>query len=954
MRRILPGIASLILLVAPLALGGAPVSASSPVVTRAQFVYDFDRAIGLAPVYPAVPDFADVPASSPYYGYIEAAYRDGIIVGTGVNQFSPNGLLTRAQVAKIEVLAAGKGNDALAYMTRSTGFSDDAQVPSWARGYVIEAVKTGLVKGYPDGTFGPDATLTTSDESFFLKQYVATIGTETTPASLAVIPSSTDVAVGEQVTLSALAKNVSGQTVPNVDVTYSSDTQNGYVSGDIFVATAPGNYVVTATVPGGLSASVTIGVYGSAAALKLIPSGSLVADGQDQIQMQVEVVDTSGNVVRNAAGDVALFYLASSGGSSILINGSTGVNPMTLSAAFTDGATAVLTDGTATFTLRGGVVPGATDQLEAEEYTGTLSATPVLTPTPAQQNLTAATPVPTSVSLTGPSVVANNALTPVVENAQVLDQAGYPMLTGAYALTATLAGPAVFTGTSSTSSTFSYVASNTPSSPAKTSITLQAVQGQSGTITLTVASAGVAPGTRTLTAAALGTGQNISVTAPATTSFPESQGNVGLTFGVQITDAHGYPVPYSGTLDIEVTKGGQIANNISVDGYFQSTNGAPDPVAAQNGTFTVNDSRHGANAGTYTIVVTDPTGKLVSSAPVTFTETPGPIASIAVTSPAKVAVADPKATITATLEDLYGNTVPTSGVTISFSNDSSNPSPGVTLATSSATTVNGVATDVATAPTYIGNVYKVDASTAGTATYNTSFAVVATIASSLQVSFKDVAQGGNSVGTYVNSTTTAQASDSVNITVTAVDSYGQAIDQQDSIQLTFSTGGLVPQYSTGGSLVSAGANTWRDVLSASGTDTITCTAETAGTVSVSVSDLSVSSVSQTSAAFTVVAGRVWNYGVFNASGVNVGTNGLTVAANTATPLFISALDEYGNRTVTTTNVTVNLGDGNHGGDFRLSPTGSNITSIVMAPGVTQYPVYYTNASAGTYDLTATP
>jgi len=536
---------------------------------------------------------------------------------------------------------------------------------------------------------------------------------------------------------------------------------------------------------------------------------------------------------------------------------------------------------------------------------GTDGAIPAAT---VQVSTTAQTP--TSIKVTMPqSLPANTQGTTAQAYATIVDQSGTPMLSGSYGLTATVSGPASLDATGDKTITSAYVGNGT-STNAGATFTLYNIQGSEGTIT--------------------------------------------LTYGVEVTDSHGYPVPYSGTLVVEVTKNGSIANNISVDGYYQSTNGAPDPVAATNGSFTVQDSQHGANAGTYTILVTDPTGALASSTPVTFSETPGPVAQLSVSAPSQVAVNSPSATITATLEDSFGNTVPTSGVIVNFSNDPANPRPGVTLATASATTVNGVATDVATAPTYNGNTYKVDVSSSGTATYNAQFSVEAVIASNLQVAMKDVAQGGNSSGTYLNSTTTAQASDTVAITVTAENPNGVTVDQQDTIQLAFSTTGLVPQYSTGGMLASTGTHTWRDILSANGTDTIYFTAETAGVVAVTVSDLSVNSVSPTSSEFDVVAGKAWGYGVFNASGTNLGTSGLTVAANTNEPVFVSALDEHGNRTVTTTDVTVYLGDGNRGGTYRLSPSGSAITSIVLAPGVTQYPDYYTNATAGTYDLTANP
>ena len=86
------------------------VFASSQYETRAEFVQSLDQTLNISPVYPSTPDFTDVPVSSSYYGYIEAAYQAGWISGVGGGLFDPNGLLTRAQVAKIEVLALGLGS----------------------------------------------------------------------------------------------------------------------------------------------------------------------------------------------------------------------------------------------------------------------------------------------------------------------------------------------------------------------------------------------------------------------------------------------------------------------------------------------------------------------------------------------------------------------------------------------------------------------------------------------------------------------------------------------------------------------------------------------------------------------------------------------------------------------------------------------------------------------------
>jgi photosystem II stability/assembly factor-like uncharacterized protein len=161
------------LVVAGTALARAAGAASSAIVTRAQFVEALAQAAGLQPLSPAVPSFSDVPPSSPYYGFIEAAVKAGWIEGVSPGRFDPQGSLTRAQIAKIEVTALGEGSAALSKMTASTTFSDNGSIPSWARGYIVEAVRLGLIRGYPNGSFQPDAFITAAQEPLFLAQYAA-------------------------------------------------------------------------------------------------------------------------------------------------------------------------------------------------------------------------------------------------------------------------------------------------------------------------------------------------------------------------------------------------------------------------------------------------------------------------------------------------------------------------------------------------------------------------------------------------------------------------------------------------------------------------------------------------------------------------------------------------------------------------------------------------------------
>lgn len=173
------------------------VFASSQYETRAEFVQSLDQTLNISPVYPSTPDFTDVPVSSSYYGYIEAAYQAGWISGVGGGLFDPNGLLTRAQVAKIEVLALGLGSTVSTMSTQSSQFTDAQQIPSWALGYVNEAAKIGILKGEPSGVFDPSGNLTTVQESFVLSQ-------------LLTYKSSQSPTVAESLSVSAPAQVVAG------------------------------------------------------------------------------------------------------------------------------------------------------------------------------------------------------------------------------------------------------------------------------------------------------------------------------------------------------------------------------------------------------------------------------------------------------------------------------------------------------------------------------------------------------------------------------------------------------------------------------------------------------------------------------------------------------------------------------------------------------------------------
>lgn len=102
--------------------------------------------------------------SAPVVGLLEAK---GLISGDQQGRFRPEEPLTRAELAKLFVLALGRGADAQTLARVPSRFSD---VPSWhwARGYIESFAELAITSGYPDGRFGPADTVTRAQLAVFL------------------------------------------------------------------------------------------------------------------------------------------------------------------------------------------------------------------------------------------------------------------------------------------------------------------------------------------------------------------------------------------------------------------------------------------------------------------------------------------------------------------------------------------------------------------------------------------------------------------------------------------------------------------------------------------------------------------------------------------------------------------------------------------------------------------
>jgi len=123
--------------------------------TRAQIVKMI--VLGEAwPLYtPPAPTFVDVSPADWYYSYIETALLHAVVSGYPDGTFRPNNNVTRAQLSKMVVLAAG-----WPLIYPPTPSFTDVLPGSTYYTYVETARAHALISGYGDGTFRPNNNAT--------------------------------------------------------------------------------------------------------------------------------------------------------------------------------------------------------------------------------------------------------------------------------------------------------------------------------------------------------------------------------------------------------------------------------------------------------------------------------------------------------------------------------------------------------------------------------------------------------------------------------------------------------------------------------------------------------------------------------------------------------------------------------------------------------------------------
>jgi hypothetical protein len=89
---------------------------------------------------------------------INQAVSAGIVSGYLDGTFKPNHTATRAEFA-VMLMNALKPQEAGVELT----FTDKAMIGAWANKAISQAVQLGIINGYVDGTFGPNAGITRAE-----------------------------------------------------------------------------------------------------------------------------------------------------------------------------------------------------------------------------------------------------------------------------------------------------------------------------------------------------------------------------------------------------------------------------------------------------------------------------------------------------------------------------------------------------------------------------------------------------------------------------------------------------------------------------------------------------------------------------------------------------------------------------------------------------------------------
>lgn len=141
-------------------------------VTREEFVKMIVLTLGLETDGAAALPFGDIAEGDWSYPYIAAAYEAGIISGTGENVFGIGATMSRQDIAVVTARALDAAQVKILPVTETIRFTDEAAAADYAAEAISRIARSGIVGGYPDGSFQPQGTITRAEAAKVLAQVI--------------------------------------------------------------------------------------------------------------------------------------------------------------------------------------------------------------------------------------------------------------------------------------------------------------------------------------------------------------------------------------------------------------------------------------------------------------------------------------------------------------------------------------------------------------------------------------------------------------------------------------------------------------------------------------------------------------------------------------------------------------------------------------------------------------
>lgn len=142
-------------------------------MTRAMFVNVLANLYGEdKESYTGKSAFADVDTSQWYAWSIAWSAENNIVEGIGNNQFAPNAPVTREEMAVMLRRYCDFSKSSLKNNCESIIFTDDSSISDWAKDAVHYIQQSGIVNGYPDGSYCPQRPSNRAEVSALFRRYV--------------------------------------------------------------------------------------------------------------------------------------------------------------------------------------------------------------------------------------------------------------------------------------------------------------------------------------------------------------------------------------------------------------------------------------------------------------------------------------------------------------------------------------------------------------------------------------------------------------------------------------------------------------------------------------------------------------------------------------------------------------------------------------------------------------